>query len=433
MIEEKNKTLKITFTLHEIKQLVIDNIEEAHSFNKGVYSLSTTTEYSLFHSPLINFYKKNKKIQPTMADKLTFVLLLSYPKCIIRSLNDISDIRLYRLDNKDDNTDFIYRGELSRIRTENEHNKHDCICSYEKLQKIHIVENRYSGIKLQVGSECITQHKIISSEEMKKFKETDKLLTEKRKEFKEGKPIGYYEEERKRKREENEINRLKKENEKIQTKIKRGNFKICYSCDINIADIRKVKLCICNKCKNDNYEELCCQIKKYGMSECENCEKTFIDVKQDPYLCKICKTNHKIIKCDMSVCPTFMVVDITENNVFCDDCEKKIIKCVDCRYPFIKNGSEIRCNSCQYNYEHKLVNKLCVRCDKEMPVKKTELWRTYCKKCYIDVQDTIKHPPKCKCGLDMTAKTIKRDGENKGRKALGCPKFPNGCNEFKML
>ena len=41
----------------------------------------------------------------------------------------------------------------------------------------------------------------MSTEEIKKFKETEKLLKEKRKEIKEGKPIGYYKEEKKRKKE----------------------------------------------------------------------------------------------------------------------------------------------------------------------------------------------------------------------------------------
>ena len=141
-----------------------------------------------------------------MADKLCFVILLSYPKHIIQSLNDISDIKLF----SHDNTDFIYKEELALNHEEDESERHDCICSYEKLLKIHIVENRYSGIYLQVGSECITKHNLISNEEIKKFKETEKLLKEKRKEIIECKPIGYYKEEKKRKREEKEMNKLKK-------------------------------------------------------------------------------------------------------------------------------------------------------------------------------------------------------------------------------
>jgi hypothetical protein len=128
-----------------------------------------------------------------------------------------------------------------------------------------------------------------------------------------------------------------------------------------------------------------------------------------------------------------MVVDINEQNVFCYDCEKKIIKCINCKNDFIQNKCEIRCESCQYNYENKFVNKICVCCNEEMTIKETELWRKYCQQCYRDIQDIIKNPPKCKCGVVMIEKTIKKDGINKGRKGLGCQKFPNGCNDFEML
>lgn len=433
MTEIINKSLNVTFSLQEIKQLVIDNIEEAHNIRNG-FCLSKCKQYNLWHSPLIKFYKTHKTTQPTMADKLCFVILLSYPKHIIQSLNDISDIKLF----SHDNTDFIYKEELALNHEEDESERHDCICSYEKLLKIHIVENRYSGIYLQVGSECITKHNLISNEEIKKFKETEKLLKEKRKEIIEGKPIGYYKEEKKRKREEKEMNKLKKQNEKIQEKIKTGNFKICYMCGINIVDIRKIKLCICNKCKNKNYEELGFQIRhNYGINNCENCERNFIDIKYNmpnmPYLCKHCKPQNKIIKCHMSICSTIMIVDININNIFCDDCEKNIIKCIDCKKDFIQNTCEIRCRHCLFNYENKFVSKICVSCSEEMNIKSTESWRTYCNDCYREIMDITVNPPKCKCDTHMSVRTVKKDGVNKGRKALGCANFPKGCNEFKML
>ena len=163
MTEFKNTSLKVTFTLREIKPLVIECIEEAH--NSNCYSLSKCKQYTIWHSQLIEFYKTNKTMKPTMVDKLCFVILLSYPKHIIEGLNDISDVKLF----SHDNTDFIYKEELSSNREEDESERYDCICSYERLQIIHIVENRYSGIQLQVGSECITKCNLISNEEIKKF------------------------------------------------------------------------------------------------------------------------------------------------------------------------------------------------------------------------------------------------------------------------
>ena len=156
---ELNISLKVTFRLDEIKQLVIDNIEEAQNINNP-WCLTKCKQYNQWHSPLIKFYEENKTTQPTMADKLCFVILLSYPKHIIESLNDISDIKLF----SHDNTDFIYIQELCLNHVENETGSYDCICSYERLQNIHFVQNKYSGITLQVGSECITKHTLISGE-----------------------------------------------------------------------------------------------------------------------------------------------------------------------------------------------------------------------------------------------------------------------------
>ena len=47
-----NKSLKVTFTLKEIKQLVIDNIEKAHNIRNG-FCLSKCKQYNIWHSPLI--------------------------------------------------------------------------------------------------------------------------------------------------------------------------------------------------------------------------------------------------------------------------------------------------------------------------------------------------------------------------------------------
>ena len=428
MTELINKSLRITFSIQEIKQLVIDNIEEAQNIRNG-YCLSKCTQYNLWHSPLIKFYKKNKTIKPTMADKLCFVILLSYPKHIIQNLNDISDIKLF----SHDNTDLKYKEELALNQEEHENESYDCICSYEKLQKIHVVENIYSGIRLQVGSECITKHNLISNEEMKKFKENEKLLKEKRRELKEGKPIGYYKAEKERRKAEKERQKTEKENEIKQQKIRTGNYKTCYTCDINIVDIRKNDFRICNKCKINTYEEIVKQIKCYRLNTCQNCECNFIDIKYDNYLCKTCKTENKIIKCSTESCSTELVVDKNTNNIFCYDCEEKIIKCIDCKNNFIQNKDETKCEHCLFNYENNFIIKICVYCNEEMNIKSTESWRTYCSDCYIEVMYIVKNPPKCKCNLYMSPKTIKKDGVNKGRKALCCSKFPNGCNEFKML
>ena len=164
MIEQINTPYKVTFTLDEIKPLVLDYIEEAQNILNWD-CLQKCTQYNIWHSPLIKFYEKNKTMKPTMADKLAFVILLSYPKDRINKLNNISDITLFDIDNSNDNTDFIYKGE-----EEDKSCQYDCICSYEKLQKVYLVENKYSGITLQVGSECIKKYKLLSQEEFRAVK-----------------------------------------------------------------------------------------------------------------------------------------------------------------------------------------------------------------------------------------------------------------------
>lgn len=127
-----------------------------------------------------------------------------------------------------------------------------------------------------------------------------------------------------------------------------------------------------------------------------------------------------------------MVVENKIEYVYCDVCENKIIKCIDCKNDFIQNTNKIRCNNCDYNYNNNLINKKCIRCDEEMIIKNTELWRKYCKDCFIEIQDMKKNSPKCNCCLVMIEKTITK-GVNRGRKGLGCQKFPKGCNEFQLL
>jgi hypothetical protein len=429
---ETLNSLKINFTLQEIKQLVIDNIDLCQNVRSELF-MSRLKSYTELHTPLINFYEMNKTIKPTMADKLCFVILLSYPKQMIEELNDISDIKLF----SNDNSDFIYKEEQTLNHEEDESEKYDCICSYEKLQKIHYVENKYSGITLQVGSECITKYSLISRVEYKKFKETELLLKEKRREIKENKPIGYYKEEKRIKKEQKEKNKLEKEMEQKQKKINTGKFKICYACCINLVDIRIDYLCICEHCKHTyNNEIFCSQIKKYGrLNECENCSENFIDTKQiNPYLCKCCKNEKKIVKCSMVGCSSELMVDISLNtDIYCDDCEKKIIKCIDCKKQSLQMNNNGRCYYCQTLYDNCLINKKCIRCNEDMLVKKLHLWKTYCNSCYVEIKDICNNPPNCKCGTQMVERTIRKEGLNKGRIGLGCDNFPNGCKEFKML
>jgi hypothetical protein len=162
-METKQMIYTITIDLNEIKHLVLERVDDAQDV-RNKYCLSSCKTYEIWHGPLIDYYKKNKNKAPLMADKLAFVVLLSYPKEYIETLNKISDIKLF---NENIDSDFIHIDIL-----ESNCSMYDCICSKHKLSIVHIVENIRSGIRLQVGSDCIQRTKLLTN----KFKDLQEVL-----------------------------------------------------------------------------------------------------------------------------------------------------------------------------------------------------------------------------------------------------------------
>ena len=170
---EKTKIYKINIELKDIKHLVLDLIDEAQNIRDENY-LPRCYNYESWHIPLTNYYKKNKKsVKINMADKLAFVVLLSYPKKYIETLKKISDLKLYNKNEKDDpDSDFIYRGVVEEPGS-------NCICSKCSIKVVHYVENKYSGIRLQVGSDCIQRSKLLTNKELQKSKDYEKQYKKK--------------------------------------------------------------------------------------------------------------------------------------------------------------------------------------------------------------------------------------------------------------
>ena len=181
MEQKKQEVYIISFTFDEIKPLVMDNIDYAQD-PKNSNSIARSKTYDALHQPLIEFYKKYKRtkegnpMKPEMADKLAYIILLSYPKYIINTFNSMSNIKLFSNDEHME-TDFYFR---EMIKTNND--EYDCICSYHRLKKIFVVQNKYSKIEIQVGSECITKYKLLSKQELQKFKEAEKEYNRKQRE-----------------------------------------------------------------------------------------------------------------------------------------------------------------------------------------------------------------------------------------------------------
>lgn len=444
-MESKKQIYRVSFTIDEIRPLVLRYLDIAQNIENSDCLMKCTT-YSIWHDPLINFFKTNKnEKKPLMPDKLAFVILLSYPQRIIEGLKDISELSLFG--NNDDDTDFTYNAELTTDTFELNNNEisgatYDCICSYHNLRYVHYVENKHSGIRLSVGSECINKHKLLSVEEYKKLLKNDKKLQERDKEIKEGKPIGYYKEQKRLKKEEKENEKIKKQEEKEKIRIEKenekllrnGNFKRCQMCNTSVIPI---SLNYCYKCVLPNIQEIKKMeyniIREYGLMECQNCDKKCIDKKTECYLCEICITTDKIMKCQTLNCQTLMVVDIKTLSVYCDDCEEKIIKCIECNKKFISRNIEKKCSYCMFNELNECIDIECVRCKNNFTSKKTDNWKRYCKECYKIIDNIILDSPKCKCDLFMVKRNVKKEGVNKGRIGLACDNYPKGCNKFIMF
>ena len=388
---------KVNYELNEIKQTIYQHIDRAQDPNNP-YNLSSITNYELYHEPLEKYFKNHKKHKPSKNDKLAFVILLSYPLNKIKEFNTFSDLKLFGCNGSNINSHFKWIDYYDS--TENEC---DCICSYEKLSYVHVVENIYSGIRLVVGSICIKKYNILSKEDLIKMLKVDEIKRKNQREIKEGKPIGFYEEkrilEKKEKQIEKEKRQIEKEEKQIRKKLNSGKFKICYMCNTNIVDIRKDKLVICNKCCNTSYNDFVKKFNPYEINECFNCDKNFIvQANLNINLCNNCTKCKKIVKCKMCVDELF-IIDINSNYIYCDICEKKIFNCIDCNIDFIQENFKKRCNTCHYNYGNQTIFSNCNICKETFIRKEREIWKKNCLCC-----DKISYKECVECGNNFTFK-----------------------------
>jgi tRNA A37 methylthiotransferase MiaB len=175
--EENKKEYKITYTLDEIRPLLIREIPTAHD-PKGIFNLSNLKIFEHYHEMLDNYLKRFKKNKSTMSEKLAFICLLSYPEPKIREAKSFDCFKLFTYnENKDSDFEIIEIID-SEYNEQDEHTNegYDCICSYQKLKKVFKVENIYSGITLYVGCECIKTYCIVSKKELtEKSKEMDEI------------------------------------------------------------------------------------------------------------------------------------------------------------------------------------------------------------------------------------------------------------------
>ena len=438
--ETKPEIYRITFSLEEIKPLVLSEIDRAQDINNPM-SLSRLRFYEQYHTKLEEYLKNTKNKKPSKAEKLAYIILLSYPKKYIIEANSFDDFRLFKKKDKEE-SDFKIFDKIDMEYNEfDEFDDHiDCICSKswdEGLREVTRVENKLSFIMLYVGSECIKKYKIVSEEEIKIMNEINAKNRERKKEIKECLPIGYYEEERKNEKLKKKQEKMQEKREKEQPKIDSGNYRRCYLCDNSLMNIRNDRnKRICDKCiKNDddfrgtlimssNFGQLINNIKyECKRYDCNNCDTEFISLlSNNEYLCKKCVKYNKILSC--KICKEKVLLAIDSNDIYCEDCEIRLINCIDCNEVTIRyTDDSTRCKTCQLCYDNKIILQKCCDCEEDFVRKQKEIWRTYCEPCFKNIEF-----PECICSKKMVQRTVKKEGVNKGRKFYVCKE--GKCKEF---
>ena len=416
---------------NEFKELVCKQIKYAQDVFHPNY-LPKLTAYSCYHAPLEIYFKTKYNKSLTKPDKLAFLLLLTYPIDVVRTINSVRDIKLKF---ESEQSDFQICGE--KIITKDNMNDYEnddfdggfvntCICS-KIIQNIYIIQNKYNNITVQVGCDCIEKNRLVSSEEIKIYKKNIEMLREREKEKIENKPEGFYENKRQEEKKIKNENKLMFSEEKLSknvekhfaNELKRLNKKIpatyvskkCYFCKSNTIFKNTEKILLCSKCcsqeqrqnkerindivkklihcikcklhfiNNTPFNRLC--YKCHKIKECVNCENDFTG---QGNLCSDCEKIYKTKKCQL--CPFDFIVSHKSNDLYCDECDKKIINCIDCKRDMLKNSSDTnntRCSICDYRFLNKITIKTCEYCHDEFEVKENEKWKTCCSsKCYSD-------------------------------------------------
>ena len=402
---------KITYKLDtDIKKLACKEASYAQDIN-SIFFLSKLTNYTIFHESLKKLLNK-KNIFPTQADNLAFMLLITYPIEKINNFNSFEDLKLC-FNNLKKESDFTSNG----FKIGDKDTFYTCICN-ERITNVRIFQNNYTGITFQLGCVCNTKYGIIDPKDPN-YKSDSKLISEykeREKEIKEGLPEGYYKLERQQqkfiKEKEKQIKKEEKQIKEKETQIKKelkllnkknpGTYilKNCICCKTpHIFNIKKEKICICNTCISfDNKIIKSILIKNIKNNElkftdCVNCELMFIS-KNNFELCNSCTKSYQIITCKLCY-DTFVINKNDINNSkkdYCEECENKIIKCIDCKCDIISDKT--RCYNCYLKFT--TIYKKCEKCNKEFRINSDQTWRTFCSSiCRTDDNTTSINCKEC--------------------------------------
>lgn len=381
------------------KNLIYKHINAAQG-NIAAYHLTQLQSYEMYHEPLREYFMKVYKKKPTQTDNLAFVLLLTYPKEMIERFTSLKDLNLaFNEEIRDsDFVSFDFRIDEDMETT--------CICN-EPIMYIHIFKNKYTGIFINIGSECNKRYGLINVNDAT-YKSINKKITEAKeriKEREEGKPEGYYKAEREREKleiqKEKERKKEEKEMEKELQKLNKHDFgahiiQSCIFCEKNCIYNKKTnKICICSRCvpeilkklkKNNNFELLkpISNEYVYYLDNCLSCGDKFIS-KNNSELCNICIKKWIIKKCKFKGCNSQFCLGINDQDDYCLDCDEKIVNCIICDIKIYKEKAikqTERCDACYSRFIKKLLVITCRDCEEDFEVPEKEKYRNYCSGCF---------------------------------------------------
>lgn len=388
-----------SYALDEVKDIVLDTMPIAQDPNNP-RALTNIKTYSDYY-PKLDYYlnnkqKRHKSKKVSSCDHFAYIISLSYPQEMMQGFNSFENmkfcINIYK--NPDDEineempektdfelVDYKYIMYDEEVTIEN----HDCICGYKKIQNIYVVENKFTKIKLHIGSECIKKHGIIPrklfKEIEKNFKELKELIKEEKQNNKK-KPIEHYKDLLIK-------NNFRKKNKK---NLESKQYRVCIVCSLSlicVKDKNHIDKCVCHGCLTTYYGSIAhfeyYEILKLefinNCNECSSCNKGFYS-SQNRYLCAICRDKKKITVCNL--CNEYFMDNIGSRDIYCDVCEKNCDTCIDCKKMCIKSQLiNKKCNVCNYLFQNGLLKKNCSNCKSNFYPKKTESYQTHCKKCFI--------------------------------------------------
>lgn len=80
------------------------------------------------------------------------------------------------------------------------------------------------------------------------------------------------------------------------------------------------------------------------------------------------------------MCPEKFLKQKEINDLYCLDCDDKIISCKDCNKKILKPSE--RCKDCHRRFTNNLCVIKCKGCDEELEIKRDDKWREYCSICF---------------------------------------------------